>query len=1184
MKSLLSILSAALGVTALQSAQVTMLVPDDTEFELSPVSLGDNFATNTLKLGSGCTLKLMDDGNGGGAPFEIAPIILGTNGAFTVDATALTTYSGLRWSNHVWSDGVITVKGTDRVLFGFQSTSIHSTAMMTAFRTGMTFVDADGEPYAAPGGVTFTNSVTLLADPVCPWRIAAGTWFAPAYPQALGTPGETVELTDWNLCVVKADAIAASRIRVGNGCEMSIHLCTIGSNDDFFKWGASKGTFTNDVELAGGDLWFDGSASLTVNNAITGAGCVRPYGTGTFTVKGNVDFDGTWNFYGDQLVVGVPALDSVVYSHSKRGRILFRPTGYDKSNTVCRIEALTGLSDVTNAVNVQKNQTIEIGSLTGRFRFESTVPNTAAVVERASANAVIRVPDGLDFTLLDADAGVTLILANDNGTGRWTIRGPESDEHVPATISCTTENASLALDGRLALTGLPSDLAAVDIAAGADVTGDFPLSCAVHSNGGRWSANETAWQRKLALWTDADCPESFIYCTDCNADITNDSHKIFWWRDRRPAQTNFTFAMYRFPTNSTSNIHQYPVLYPTVVPDGLNGRPILSFSGSQQTRLGVLPVGTPLNNQNSNSAAMVPSRFAIVVARCVDESCGMALLGSYNDELASSKKGYNGYLFTNETLTVYKNGSALPDYRHTTWGKSEWAIYSFTTDEAQITGLSLSVKESTTARGGGFDYAEVMIFSEMPTDVERMQIEEYLSAKWGLAVGHAGTLQDLDLSGSGATTLQQPTRLNGVFMGTVDLNGNRLEIAEALYPPSEAEIPSEGRAMWHDPSLANSVALSDDPLKPLEVAHVLPRDNAGIDMTSDAYYLQSAIKGSTDRRPHYAAGARGGSAAAWIDFANHYADVDPNDVNANNLMIRKLPVETPLAKYDASGYMSVTYRTAFMVMDTSRGGGTPICHYAGATTGDTIRRGAPPVVTDPIWNASCTDIIKNGRTWLDGSPVDGLTQGFSGRPELLTFEPATAGGTKDATNTQVKAIGCLSTANTLNQEIIGETLFYSTQLDDATRANIEAYLMKKWFGTARAGYADFRDMTVTGAGTLIVPSAKAMPRLADDFTGTVELATNHLDFTFTPGATTATEALLLGDRTFAAPAETVVNASFPARPAAGSYLLLTGTVADTAGWRLGTVANVRAARLRYESEEKALYLDVIPSGTVIIAR
>ena len=301
-------------------------------------------------------------------------------------------------------------------------------------------------------------------------------------------------------------------------------------------------------------------------------------------------------------------------------------------------------------------------------------------------------------------------------------------------------------------------------------------------------------------------------------------------------------------------------------------------------------------------------------------------------------------------------------------------------------------------------------------------------------------------------------------------------------------------------------------------------------------------------------------------------------------MIRKLPVATPLDKYEASGYMSVTYRTAFVVMDTSRGGGTPICHYAGATTGDTIRRGAPPVVTDPIWNASCTDIIKNGRTWLDGSPVDGLTQGFSGRPELLTFEPATAGGTKDATYTQVKAIGCLSTANTLNQEILGETLFYSTQLDDATRANIEAYLMKKWFGTARAGYADFRDMTVTGAGTLIVPSAKAMPRLADDFTGTVELATNHLDFTFTPGAMTATEALLLGDRTFAAPAETVVNASFPARPAAGSYLLLTGAVADTAGWRLGTVANVRAARLRYESEEKALYLDVIPSGTVIIAR
>ena len=68
--------------------------------------------------------------------------------------------------------------------------------------------------------------------------------------------------------------------------------------------------------------------------------------------------------------------------------------------------------------------------------------------------------------------------------------------------------------------------------------------------------------------------------------------------------------------------------------------------------------------------------------------------------------------------------------------------------------------------------------------------------------------------------------------------------------------------------------------------------------------------------------------------------------------------------------------------------------------------------------------------------VDGSTSGFSGRPELLSFQ--------FDRQIEIKCFGYYGhdTAARPNREMLGEILLYNTALDDETRERIEAYLMK----------------------------------------------------------------------------------------------------------------------------------------------
>ena len=1187
-------------------ALTAVSVPDNESIEFAS---GAASSQNVYFFGKNCTLKLTGTATEEGELFQFASPCIGTNGAFTVDASGLQGYAGIRWLNHLWATGdVVRVVGTDRIVFGSNTKIVYTSTGATLCGAAFSFVQADGEtPYEAPTGLVFTNQVTVGVHPQCPYEVSPDTWFwiGPAYGDPVGSEEAPYVVEDgYKVGIIRPDGVRASKFVVNEGAEMSIRPCGLqwGVAKNWlepWKWGGTAGNWTMPIELNGGTLYAPCNSALTVNGAITGTGDVTLEGSATLQFRGEHTFRGTLTVNCNQAVIGHTSpgdsANTVKFEKTAQGRLLLRPEGWNTAaSTSCRIGSVEAVSLVNNALRVQNNQTVTIGSISGQFHLESTGTNTAVIVESLAAGTKLLVDDGVDVTILAVGAGAEVVLSNALGTANWTLRGPSNGARLKLPVSFSDEapeTAQATFGGKLELPGvLP--FTRVEIVQGGDVVGVFPEACALTVNGAFQRAS--TWQDKVALWLDADVPESVSYVKDVswatpymNTQV-NGNELVYMWQDRRLGQATSVVAKnLRFNSESGySKADTYRYIYPEyVVSGGPNGKPYFCFSHGQSTRMAFYKSST------ANTSGAVKTAWAIVVFGCQNSKPG-SILSSTGAVLARDDASSNP-IFKNEPYTsteTYLDGE--PVAAGTTGLKSgAWQIVSFDAQGAMVDGLNgdevTGISNTTLSNTKNANYAEVILFGEKPTEAERLETERYLSEKWGIEIAHQGAVVPLRASGSGDISLSSGTKLTGVASGTIALNGQRLELEEGRLVPHEANISDEDRVLWFDPSLVGSVQFSEEEGRTREIAHILPRGNAGID-EGGTYYLQSAYAAdyatneeSENRRPQLVEGARGGSADKWIDFANVADDAYPN-----NLMLRILSsgVGEPLPKYNDSSFRSQRYKTVFVVLDTSRGGGTPFSHYAGASSGDIIRRGSS--YKDPVWNSRCTDIIKNGTTWLDGVEVNGTTQGFNGRPELMTFQPAEESGT-EGTVTAIKAFACcnLSTSS-LNQEIMGEILAFNRVLPDGERADVEAYLMRKWLGKAAAGYVDFRDVTVTGAGTVAVGSQGALPKFGSDFTGTVELADGTLAFTLDATATPQVKnAIKLGANTLKLPETVTVNVAVEGKAVSGIYTLIEAGMGDVdvGTWTL-QVTGAGSLRSELVYQDGSVAVKLTDTGTVLLFR
>jgi hypothetical protein len=498
---------------------------------------------------------------------------------------------------------------------------------------------------------------------------------------------------------------------------------------------------------------------------------------------------------------------------------------------------------------------------------------------------------------------------------------------------------------------------------------------------------------------------------------------------------------------------------------------------------------------------------------------------------------------------------------------------------------------------GGQNYGEVLVFTNAVSERVRLEAEVYLARKWGLdaqyssaAVAQLNELRKANplriaAAGCEATTIkagEQAVAVEGPFVGTVELDGGMLVVPDGPRPYTESDIPSEGRLYWADPDDAETVRHLKDPAFSAETTSACSNEvRAVVDKsvrTLESSVGKPLLYGLGSRRPTPILQSRGlGPARTWLDF-NEHADTSGD---GNCLRYIVCP-ELSTASFKSGNYntlASMNVRTAFVVQDSIRGGGMPFM-------GD-VNGAAPPygrkngTWTQAIWVNNVPAAFVNGENRLNGNVVD-YAKGFLGQPEVFAVR-----GTGQV---NVPVVGDLynSERGASKGEIIGEILLYSTELSNDAVKGIEAYLMGKWIGRLPEGYADIRNATVAGTGTVQVAVGSQMPRIDRGFEGNVSVADGAFTMTIDPDTDTVMGALDCPAAALSLPASCSITVNFTRKPPKSmetrSYTLVDcASGVDGVDWTFNSGANT-TSRCRFVKTGNKVIFRYVRPGTWILFR
>ena len=594
-----------------------------------------------------------------------------------------------------------------------------------------------------------------------------------------------------------------------------------------------------------------------------------------------------------------------------------------------------------------------------------------------------------------------------------------------------------------------------------------------------------------------------------------------------------------------------------------------------------------------NTIASCEAQLVVMVFG-VNESCH-AMFGTSEGAFGRAGTSMTTYaMTTNDQHDVWLDGVKVNPT--TTKFKSGMQVISVAMDGLHFNGLGLCKDMATgdANRMGGQNYGEVLIFTNAVSDRMRLEAEVYLARKWGLdaqyssaAVAQLNELRKanpvrITAAGSDGPTIKaggQAVTVEGSFTGTVNLDGGTLVVPDGQLPYAESDIPSAGRLYWADPDDAETVMHPfDTPFYNEQIPSVCSNELRVIkDKTRRAFVQgEPVLYAVGDRRPTPIRQSRGlGAERTWLDF-NDYAE--PGN-NGNCLRFVSCP-ELSRTAFCNGGYntlATMNVRTAFVVQDSVRGGGAPLLNNVAGTTAPKNR--ANGIWTQTIYPGDQPDELTGGENRLNGNVVD-YTKGFLGRPEVFTVRATAA--------YNLPFIGCYSNTEggKKNGEIIGEVLLYDTALSDDDVKGIEAYLMGKWIGQLPDGYADIRQATVAGTGTVQVAVGSQRPNIDRGFEGTVAIATGG-DFTMTidPDTDKVMGAFDCPAATLSLPASCSITLNFTRKPSGSmptrDYTLVDcASGADGVAWTLNRGANAPSRGIFLSTDNKIVFRYMHPGMSV----
>ncbi len=1112
-------------------------------------------------------------------------------------------------------DATLVVKGATSLAFnGAEDNGVH----FSLLDANVVFRDADD--VEVDGAVRVTGKVSLKR--IFPNYVIDGSTEI-AYWGTNMIDGAAWTLDGANAHLVSTAAIApTTRVEVAEGCTLTLKPCQH-NPDNVWKWKGIPGVFSNDFTLAGVNSTLRTRAykDLELTGAIRGNGTLSQADNcteGPLVLSGDLsEFSGSFlTTAGGRIQVNAPMAgdgdERIVLGavgEVSTSSFCFKPDGAPEAATTARANRVVGKTE-TAYLEALENQVVTIGRFEGvgglktanltdsRIVVESFAPNATSVLRWAAnvllqdvgTNVTVRAFGGPGFVSrleLAPDAGALPVLdIGEHATTEFVGTG---------TVLRVTGMGTLLVRGEARLLSVAPTVKVQTVAGGVvrnmdavtldDVLGDLP-----------------------ALWLDASKPSTYQQYLNC---VYTNGIVIRRWNDCRPTQT----TVYGLNPRGEG----YVRVYPYVMTNALNGMNVVSM-GAIGYKLPLVeyghvtvPDGKPVTSDEGKEQPETrrmpfnkPIRFrtAIVVFNSVHGGGGAILGGgtekSMKDTLLTDdeKKSWvseeiDCTLLRKETSTSAIQDPATPIFRtkRATWldgaavdptktgYNGDWQIVSFnsaTPDGEDVRSIGM-MKDFTDS--GGMDYAEVLIYTNTLTDVERCVVEKYLARKWGVSDSGAPT----PIYGRGQVEVANELRASGAFAGTANVLADaRLDLSQGPLPPMEADIPAEGRVGWFDPDAADD--LVTDGSYDEEGTGIYALFDRGQPHESGIYYLHGTYNpeggNSSDRRPTAVRAARGdGPVRTWMNF--HEAE-DVYDGGGNTLRLKNDPslIRRTAANAESFyGNVTCAVRTVFIVSDSCYGGGNPIADKV--TADGEIRRRVANVATSPIWPTDTAYSITNGETRLNGAVIDGRSNGFSGCPELLSFTTAS--------NYPACFFGCCGSVGNgvlkeRSYEVLGEILLYNRELVGEERARVEAYLMNKWLGTLPVGWCDWRRATITGAGTVAAAAVEALPTFDAAFTGTLELSAASLDF-HVDAEGVVTDALTLPENaTLDLPKAGTLAVTFAEKPTSCT-LATAGAVTgfDAAQWTV-TTQPALSGSYRLSAADGALRLEIIPASLSIIIR
>ena len=706
--------------------------------------------------------------------------------------------------------------------------------------------------------------------------------------------------------------------------------------------------------------------------------------------------------------------------------------------------------------------------------------------------------------------------------------------------------------------------------------------------------NNKSWHDKVALWLDAS--EEWTLEPEKNASgkvqtVTENGKvgaAIVRWHDRRRSQTEWLGYNDR-DANPNANGTVFPIVMPYVVSNGCNGLNYVSLGPYGSSRR--LPFIKRVDGveQASGGGGNVNSRYSL------NAKYVMMVFGSQNgggNAVISGKRG-TAELYPRKTISGKDEAGPAASVPIFTSSRSSrldgveiapafvglnggWQVFSFAPNKNVKIGEEY-LDETVTGLGwnpwgyyGGQNYAEILIFTEMPTDLEIRSAELYLAEKWGISTYRKPNEGEVRLFGKGAATVESGSvRLGGMFGGMFTVaEGAELVLSDAKCAPN---VPVSGMTGWFDPNRADS--------------RVFERKQFGDSFVDIVDKLVNIAAGEDDnprfdlcafaRCPAVVSEARGwGSEMVWCDYSTNkiYGTCNGTTLRFNDS--------------NDGEYNCLPVRTGFMMLDTRAQGGTPFLDTSvySLNSSPNSRYLVARNVKSPIFNIRDKDaaFITNSPAYLNGVSVESGTHAFDARPELLSFS--------FSQDVPVRCIGSWqqTIAYTVDPDAElrhGEIIFYPTELSASDRKDTEAYLMSKWLGITPKGYGKPQNMTVTGAGAVKTANGKMRPKTADAFTGKMVISDEVLTFSF-DGSSVPEDAISIENGELATSEAVTVNLSFASRPEAGVYVLVSAKAWNTATVELGEIEGPGTSSVNCSicRTGNILYLTVTHPGMRVIVR